>query len=239
MVMVVEFCPPPPLLTRSMFYHGRDAGKTKHVVEANELASKLDVTIARADAQAADVHKAAAEAMRLRIACLFAPPVWTSRLATMLRGSGVGIGSLVAFPHGYSKPTIKAIEATSTIKDGAERIEIVPHLANLLSLDVDGARAELIEIARSARAARREVNLSVTIDVALLWNRRGERAVELACRAVREGGCDGTPRRTRGRARLPRGPGGRVRRDRDPRGRERRRRARDRLGKNARPVVDD
>jgi deoxyribose-phosphate aldolase len=160
-------------------------------MDAKELASRLDVTIARPDAQAADVHKAAADAMRLAVACVFAAPVWTSRLASMLRGSGAQLGSLVAFPYGHSKPTIKAIEATSAIKDGADRIEIVPHLANLLSLEVQGARLELIEIARSARAARRDVNLSAVIDVPMLWSRRGERAVELACRAVREGGFDG------------------------------------------------
>jgi deoxyribose-phosphate aldolase len=161
------------------------------MMDRKELASRLDVTIARPDAQSADVQKAAADAMRFAAACLFAPPVWTSRLAAVLRGSGVRLGALVAFPHGGSKSTIKAIEASSAVKDGAERIEIVPHLANLLSLDVDSARHELMEITRSARAAQREVNLAAIVDVHLLWNRRGERAVELACRAVREGGFDG------------------------------------------------
>jgi deoxyribose-phosphate aldolase len=160
-------------------------------MEATDPAPRIDVTIARPDAQSADVHKAAADAMQRGAACVFTAPVWTSRLVSMLRGSGTQVGALVAFPWGHSKPTIKAIEATSAVKDGADRIEVVPHLANLLSLDVDAARLELIEITRSARAARREVNLSAVIDVSLLWNRRGERAVELACRAVREGGFDG------------------------------------------------
>jgi deoxyribose-phosphate aldolase len=183
---------PAAVLTRSMFYHGPDAGKTKAVaMDAKDLASRLDVTVARPDALAPDVHKAAADAMRFGVACLFTTPVWTSRLATMLRGSGVAVAALVAFPHGGSKATIKAIEATSAVKDGADRIEIVPHLANLLALEIDAARQELIEIARAARAARRDIHLSAFIDIPLLFNRRGERAVELACRAVREGAFDG------------------------------------------------
>jgi deoxyribose-phosphate aldolase len=161
-----------------------------------ELASRLDTTVAAPGATAADVHKAAADAMRLGVASLFAPPVWTARLTTMMQGSGVAVGSLVAFPYGGSKPTIKAIEATSTIKDGAARVEIVPNLALLLGLDVDGARAELIEIMRAARAVRRDVNIATLVDVGILMGRensedRGNRVLESACRSAREGGCDG------------------------------------------------
>ena len=156
-----------------------------------ELTSRLDATIARPDATAAEVHKLAADAMRIGVACVFAPPVWTARLATMLRGSGVQLGSLVGYPHGTSKPTIKAIEATSTIKDGADRLEIVPHHVLLLAGEADGTRAELIEIARAARATRRDVHLAACVDVAMLLHRRGERAIEAACRATRESGFDG------------------------------------------------
>ena len=155
------------------------------------FASRIDAQIARPDALAADVHKLATDAMRVGVAAVFAAPVWTARLATMLRGSGVRVGSLVAYPHGSSKPTIKAIEATSTIKDGADRIEIVPHLPHVLSLDLDGARAELMEVVRAARMTRREVPIATIVDFGLLMNRRGERAVEAACRAARESGCDG------------------------------------------------
>ena len=155
------------------------------------LASRLDAQIARPDALAADVHKLAADAIRLGVGAVVTAPVWTLRLATMLRGSGVRVGSLVAYPHGSSKPTVKAIEATSTIKDGADRIEIVPHLPHVLSLDLDGARAELLEVVRAARMTRRDVQVAAVVDVGLLMHRSGERAVEAACRGARESGCDG------------------------------------------------
>jgi deoxyribose-phosphate aldolase len=178
-----------------VFYHGRDAGKTEAVeMTRTQLASRLDAMVTRPDALAPEVHKVAADAMLLAVACVFAPPVWTARLATMLRGSTVAVGSLVAFPHGTSKSTIKAIEATSTIKDGADRIEIVPHLPHVLSLDLDGARAELIEILRAARATRRDVTVATIIDIGLVMRRgaeRTERSLEAACRATRESGCDG------------------------------------------------
>jgi deoxyribose-phosphate aldolase len=112
----------------------------------------------------------------------------------MLQGSGVRVVSVVAFPNGTSKPTVKAIEATSTIKDGADEIEIVPHLPAILSLDVESARAELMEIVRAARSTRRDTVIRVIVDTNLLMqlaDDRRERTIETACRAVRESGCDG------------------------------------------------
>jgi len=117
--------------------------------------------------------------------------VWTKRLAAMVRGSGARVGTHVGFPLGTSKATIKAIEATGAVKDGADEIEVVAHLPYVLALDVDSARAELMEVVRAARAARREVVVHVIFETALLWRLGGERAVECACRATRESGCDG------------------------------------------------
>ena len=60
-------------------------------------------------------------------------PVWVGRVATMLReAGGVSTTAAVGFPLGGSKSTVKAIEATSCVKDGAEGLWVVPHLPNLL-----------------------------------------------------------------------------------------------------------
>jgi deoxyribose-phosphate aldolase len=157
------------------------------------LHQRLDISILRGDATSADVHKAAADAMQHGLRAVVAAPAWTSRLATMLRGSGVRVVSVVSYPLGFSKPTVKAIEATSTLKDGADEIEITAHLPPILSLDLDGARAELLEIVRAARATRRDAVISVAVDVDRLMRdaERAPHAIEVACRAIRESGCDG------------------------------------------------
>ena len=102
--------------------------------------------------------------------------------------------SAVGHADGTAKSTLKAIEATSTIKDGADEIEIVAHLPPILSLDVDSARAELMEIVRAAGSARRDVVIRVSGELGLVMQldeeRRG-RTIIAACRAIRESGCDG------------------------------------------------
>ena len=158
-----------------------------------DLAARIDHTILKPEATSAEVHKVVAEAMEHGFASVCVAPVWLARVATMLRGSGVRCSAVVAFPHGTSKATIKAIEATSAVKDGADEIDVVAHLPYLLSHDFSSLRAELLEIARAARAARRDIVIKVIVESALLMQMgtdRGEKAIEIGCRAVRESGCD-------------------------------------------------
>jgi deoxyribose-phosphate aldolase len=155
---------------------------------------RIDATILKPDALPAEVHKVAADAARLSLRAIVAAPVWIARLSAMLRGSGVRVVSAVSHPAGISKATIKAIEATSTIKDGADEIEVAAYLPHALSFDVDAARAELMEIVRAARSTRRDVFIAAAFEfdrVRGLDTERFERILETACRATRESGCDG------------------------------------------------
>ena len=159
-----------------------------------DLESRLDLTILKPEALPAEVHKVATEAMQRGCHGIVAAPVWTARLATMLRGSGVRVVSAVSFPSGHGKSTIKAIEATSTIKDGADEIEVAAHLAYVLSFDVDAARGELMEVVRAARSTRRDVIIRASFNLAplaALDAQRMQRVLETASRATRESGCDG------------------------------------------------
>lgn len=158
-----------------------------------ELASRVDLALLKPEALSAEVHKIVAGAMQAGCAVCVAP-VWVSRVTRMVEGSGAGVCSAVGFPHGTGKSTLKAIEATSTIKDGAGAIDVVAHLPPILGFDVDAARAELMEIVRAARSTRRDVAINVIVETALfaqLGADRVERAFDVACRAIRESGCDG------------------------------------------------
>lgn len=163
----------------------------------HQFAEKLLLSIVRPDAMPADVHRVVTEAIRGGFAGVVVTPAYVARVATLLRSenSPIELASVVGFPHGTGKSTLKAIEATSTIKDGATAIHVVPFLPNLVRGDVDAAKAELIEIVRAARATRRDAIINVVIESALLMRRggagKGEALVAAACRTARESGCDG------------------------------------------------
>ena len=161
-----------------------------------ELASRIDHTILKPEASSAEVHRVATEAMQLGCASICVAPVWVSRVAIMLRGARTDtrVCTVVGFPHGSNKSTLKAIEATSSIKDGADEIDVVAHLPNVLKADVQALKAELMEIVRAARATRADVVIKVIVETALVLHTlgptEGEAALAAACRAVRESGCD-------------------------------------------------
>ena len=158
-----------------------------------DFARSIDHTVLKPETLAADIDKVVAEARQHGFASVCVAPAWVKPVAAALQGSGVAACSVIGFPHGTSKAVIKAIEATSAIKDGADEIDVVAFLPNLLNHNLDAARAELIEVARAARSTRRDVVIKVIVESAALMlgdASRAEQSIEIACRAVRESGSD-------------------------------------------------
>ncbi len=158
-----------------------------------ELAAIIDHTILKPESTPADVEKVAREALEHRFASVCISPPFVPQVAKLLAGSGVKTCTVVGFPNGTHKATVKAIEATSTVKDGAEEVDVVAHLPHLLALNFEAARDELMEVVRGARAVRSDVVIKVIIESAALVainKDKAEETIALACRAVRESGCD-------------------------------------------------
>jgi deoxyribose-phosphate aldolase len=158
----------------------------------DQLAHLLELAALDPQLTAPELHALIAGAMEHELSAVCVTPVWVPRVAMMLRATpAVIVCTAVGFPHGTHKSTLKAIEATSSLKDGASAIAVVPHLTNLIKQDLDAARTELMEIVRAARATRSHVLVRVFVESAKLTRIGGEKAIEIACRAVRESGCDG------------------------------------------------
>ena len=158
-----------------------------------ELAARIDHTILKPEAMPADVDKVLGEALEYKFASVCISPPFVKQAAARLAGSGVKTCTVIGFPNGTHKPTVKAIEATSTVKDGAEEIDVVAHLPLLLAGNFEAARDELMEVVRGARAVRSDVVIKVIVESAALVainKDRAEETIALACRAVRESGCD-------------------------------------------------
>lgn len=158
-----------------------------------QLAGMIDHTVLKPETSPADVDSIIAEAIAHRFCSVCIAPMYVAYARERLKGSGVLVCTVCGFPHGTSKPIHKAIEATGLVKDGADEVDVVAHLPFLAAGNLDAARAELIELVRAVRAARRDVVVKVIVESAYLLSLggdRGERAIEAACRAVRESGCD-------------------------------------------------
>jgi deoxyribose-phosphate aldolase len=159
-----------------------------------DFAKKIDHTVLKPEALSPEVQKICSEALEHKFASVCVAPAWVPPVAKMLKGSNVLTCTVAGFPHGTSKSTVKAIESVAAIKDGADEVDVVVHLPHLLRLDLDAARAELMEVVRASRAARKDVVIKVIVEsaalISILGDDKAEQVIEIACKAVRESGCD-------------------------------------------------
>src|SRR4051794_22018867 len=109
---------------------------------ADEFAQRIDHTILKPEASAAAVMRVATEAVQNRFARVCVAPRWVERVAMTLKGSNAPVCAVAGFPHGTNKSTMKAIEASIAVKDGAAEVDVVAFLPHLLNEDLDAARAE-------------------------------------------------------------------------------------------------
>lgn len=158
------------------------------------IAGMIDHTILKAEALRPEIHKVVAEATEHRFASVCVNGVFVADVSKALQGSGVKTCAVAGFPLGAMKATLKAIEATAAVKDGADEIDFVAHMPHLVRKDLQSAKTEFLEIVRAARSANPKVVIKVIVESALLMKdvdaAEAEARIELACRAVRESGCE-------------------------------------------------
>src|SRR5262245_61778971 len=107
-----------------------DAGATRLGVHASGgapagVAAMIDHTLLKPDATRADIEKLCREAADFHLATVCVNPVWVATCARLLRGSGVGVCSVVGFPLGATTADVKQHETRRAIYDGAVEIDMV------------------------------------------------------------------------------------------------------------------
>jgi deoxyribose-phosphate aldolase len=166
------------------------------MMDASELAAKIDHTILAAEATAADVDRVVEEAIEYGFASVCVNPVYVRRVRERLAGSGVLTCAVVGFPLGANMASCKGAEAATAVANGAQEVDVVAHLPYLLAGDFEAARAELAEVVRAVRegGGEEDVVVKVIVESSLLMadvsEDEAEARIEMACGVVREAGAD-------------------------------------------------
>ncbi|MBX2851550.1 MAG: deoxyribose-phosphate aldolase [Phycisphaeraceae bacterium] len=160
----------------------------------SNIASIIDHTILKAEATQGDVMRLCDEAIEQGFASVCVNGNFVKAVRDKLAGSGVKTCAVAGFPLGAMKPMVKAIEATSMVKDGADEVDFVAHLPTLLASDAEGARTEFAELAKAARSVLPGVVIKVIIEsAALMKDADGalcEKRIAAACEAAQAAGID-------------------------------------------------
>ena len=148
-----------------------DAGATRLGLHATGgapggVSAMIDHTLLKADATRADIEKLCGEAAEFQFATVCVNPVWVALAASRLRGTGVGVCSVVGFPLGATTADVKNFETRRAIFDGAAEIDMVINVGALKSGDLRTVERDIEAVVDPCRQCG--VTSKVIIEAALL-----------------------------------------------------------------------
>lgn len=160
-----------------------DAGATRVGVHASGgapegVAGMIDHTLLKPDASLQDIEKLCREAAQFHFATVCVNPTWVAASARFLRGSGVGVCSVVGFPLGATTPDVKHYETRRAIFDGATEIDMVINVGALKSGDLRTVECDITAVVDACRQSH--VGSKVIIEAALLTDEEKVTACVLA-----------------------------------------------------------
>ena len=133
---------------------------------AGTVAGMIDHTLLKPDATRGEIEKLCREAAEFHFATVCVNPAWVATAAHLLRGSGVGVCSVVGFPLGATTPDVKHYETRRAIFDGAAEIDMVINIGALKSGDLTVVERDIAAVVGPCREAG--VTSKVILEVALL-----------------------------------------------------------------------
>ena len=145
---------------------------------AGAVAGMIDHTLLKPDATRQEIEKLCREAAEFHFATVCVNPAWVSLCASLLRGSGVGVCSVVGFPLGATSPDVKHYETRRVIFDGATEVDMVINIGALKSGDLQVVERDIAAVVGPCREAK--VTSKVIIEVALLTDEEKIAASTLA-----------------------------------------------------------
>ena len=148
-----------------------DAGATRiglHATggAAGSVAGMIDHTLLKPEATRGDIEKLCREAAQFHFATVCVNPAWVAVAANLLRGSGVGVCSVVGFPLGATTADVKHYETRRAIFDGATEIDMVINIGALKSGDLRTVERDIAAVVAPCRESN--VISKVILEVVLL-----------------------------------------------------------------------
>jgi deoxyribose-phosphate aldolase len=148
-----------------------DAGASRIGVHAaggaaGAVAGMIDHTLLKPDATRTAIEQLCREAAEFHFATVCVNPTWVALSAARLRGTGVGVCSVVGFPLGATTADTKQFETRRAIFDGAAEIDMVINVGALKSGDLRTVQHDIESVVEPCQ--RCGVLSKVIIEAALL-----------------------------------------------------------------------
>ena len=101
----------------------------------DELAGMIDHALLHPTMTDGELEAGCEMAKEYRVATVCVKPYFVARAAEILRGSGVGVGTVIGFPHGSQTTEVKRYETEIACRDGASEVDMVINNGKVFSGD--------------------------------------------------------------------------------------------------------
>ena len=149
------------------------------LMNAAELASIIDLALLSPLVWRPDVQGMARRMSSLPFAALCVPPSLVAYAARLLRGSGVGVCTVIGFPLGYEDPRLKAEGARRAVEDGAAELDMVMNQGAFHAGEYSLVEDEIAAVVRAGGG----VPVKVIIECSRLGREEKLRALEIVVSA--------------------------------------------------------
>lgn len=112
----------------------------------SELAKMIDHSLLQPHLTDTELEAGCALALQYDVATVCIKPYYVTRAAELLKGSNVGVCTVVGFPHGGNTIAMKVAETRQACKDGATEIDMVVNVGKVLSEDWRYVKKEIYAI---------------------------------------------------------------------------------------------
>lgn len=170
-----------PASVREIMQEGaeRVGNRLGGVVDASDIAARIDHTLLKPTATAEQVRELCREAREHQFASVCINPSFVALSAELLRGSPVKVCTVVGFPLGATTSFTKAAETKEAVANGADEIDMVINIGALKNGEDHLVEEDMREV---VRAASGRVTKAI-FETALLSDDEVIRACRLAKRA--------------------------------------------------------
>jgi deoxyribose-phosphate aldolase len=144
------------------------------------LARLLDHSLLKPEATEKDILAQIEVVRQWGIGFFCVQPSYVSLAAGALRDSGARVVSVVGFPHGCERSTVKAHAAELAVRDGAAEVDRVMNVGRLKSGRSQAVADEIAQVVRAIAG----IPVKVILETCLLT----EEEKVVACRMVRDSG---------------------------------------------------
>ncbi|HEX4135691.1 MAG TPA: deoxyribose-phosphate aldolase [Bryobacteraceae bacterium] len=148
------------------------------------VARLIDHTILKPEATREEVRQVCAEALKFEFASVCVNPFWAKFVAAELHGSPVKVCTVAGFPLGATTTAAKVAEALSSVRDGAEEVDMVINIGALRGSERDVVKSDILGVVAGCHG--HGVIVKVILETALL----DDVQKMLACRLSQDAGAE-------------------------------------------------